>query len=30
MAGMINRKESASGIEFVDGDLANPHPLLHQ
>ena len=28
IAGVIDRKESATGIEFVDGDLANPHARL--
>jgi len=28
IAGVINRKESANDIEFVDGDLANPHARL--
>lgn len=30
LAGVINRKEIASDITFVDGDLANPHAHLHQ
>jgi hypothetical protein len=30
IAGVINRKENASDIEFVDGDLANPHAQLQR
>jgi hypothetical protein len=29
IAGVLNRKDSASGIELMDGDLANPHAKLH-
>lgn len=29
IAGVLRRKESAGGIELVDGDLANPHEHLH-